>query len=298
MSDRFSPGHRGPGSHGDPDPGGLLPEAVAEAILDGQPLDGRVLREPLAAEVWPLMETMGALRAAPTAAEFRGQAAAMAAFREVSGIAGPEELAHTLQLEVPHLGAGRRAARARHRAPARRRPAGRPSAKRRLGLAAAGAAALVAILGIFSYSGYLPGPFQGDSRMATSSPGAQRSSPAPASRSATGPGGLAGSSATPAPAPTPTPAPTPAAGSQSQAARLCQAYFADPWRDLNDFMKLSKAAGGPMKVYNYCRPYLQDEPGHVPDNNDAPPPGFGHGNGGNGSSQDGSGSTTSPQQAR
>jgi hypothetical protein len=274
----------------------LLPEAVAEAILDGRPVDGRALRGPLVAEVRPLVETVGALRAAPTAAEFRGHAQAMAAFREVSGLAGTEGLAHTLELKVPHHRADRRAGRARHRASGRTHPAGRPSAKRRLGLAATGAAALVVVLGIFAYSGYLPGPFQRAARVATTAPGVNRSSSAAASRPATGPGGLAGSSATPAASSAPSPTTSPSASGQSQAAaKLCRAYFADPWRDMNDFMKLSKAAGGPMKVWSYCQPYLQGEPDHLPTGSGAAPAGSGPGDSGHGPA--GGGNTTPPQHA-
>jgi hypothetical protein len=312
MGDGFSPGHRGLGSLGDPDPDAALPEAVAEAILVGRPLDGRALRGPLGAEVRPLVETIGALRAAPTAAEFRGHAQAMAAFREVSGFAGSAGLAHTLQLEVPHRLAGRRTGRARHRAPGRTRPTGRPSAKHRLGLATAAAVALVVVLSIVAYSGYLPGPFQRAAHVAASTPGAKGSSSAPgSSRPATGPGGLAGSSATPAASPTPSTTPSPAttpsaSGQPENPAKLCQAYFADPWRDLSDFTKLSKAAGGPLKVWSYCQPYLQAGPGRTPASTDGPTstdtppdtgglPGSDHGAGSNG--QRGSGNATSRQQA-
>jgi hypothetical protein len=291
----------------------VLPEVVAEAILAGRPLDGRTLRGPLGAEFWPLVETIGALRAAPTAAELRGHAQAMAAFREVSGLAGSAEFPRALQSEMPHHLSDRRAGQARHRAPGRtRRPAGRPSAKRRLGLAAAAAAALVVVLSVVAYSGYLPGPFQRAARVAPSTPGAKGSSSVPgASRPAAGPGGLAGSSATPAASPspstTPPPATSPSASGQPESpAKLCQAYFADPWRDLSDFTKLSKAAGGPLRVWSYCQPYLQAEQGRVPASTDGPtptdtppdtgpPPGSDHGARNNG--QGGSGNATSRQQA-
>jgi hypothetical protein len=156
---------------------------------------------------------------------------------------------------------------------------------------------LIVVLGIFSYSGYLPGPFQRTSHVATGTPGAKTSSPAPASRPESGSGGLSGAG-TRAPSPTPSATPAPPASASANGkspAKLCEAYFADPWHDMSDFAKLSKAAGGPMKVWSYCQPYLQS---HEPTSTAVPPPGSGHADSGNGSGQSGDGSTTSPQQAR
>jgi hypothetical protein len=289
MGAGFPLGHRGLGPLGDPDPDSLLPEAIAEAILDDRPLDGRVLRGPLPAEIRPLVETVGALRAAPTAAELRGHAQAMAAFREVSGSSGSAGLARTLQLEVPHHRADRRARRARHRAPGRTRPVGHQTAKR-LALTVAGAAALFVILGLIAYSGYLPGPFQRAAHVATGGSAAKRSSSAAPSRLATGPGGLAGSSATPAASPTPSSTPTPttkpsAAG--RTAAKLCQAYFSDPLRDMIDFRKLSMAAGGPLNVLRYCQPYLSYGQIHWPPGT-SDPQGSGYGDGSDSNNGNGS----------
>ena len=82
--------------------------------------------------------------------------------------------------------------------------------------------------------------------------------------------------------------------SQSQiAAKLCRDYFSDPVRDMSDFQKLSKAAGGPMNVLKYCQPYLQGGPFHWPPGIGGPQ-GSDRGNGSNGNT----GNTTSPQHAR
>jgi hypothetical protein len=309
MGAGFPFGHRDLGPQGDPDLDAWLPEAVAEAILDGRPIDGRVLRGPLAGEIRPLVEAVGALRGESAAAELRGHARAMAAFREVSGPDETAGLAHTRRLEVQRPRADRRTSRARHRAPGKTRPAGRPPAKR-LALTTVGALALVVILGLVAYSGYLPRPFQRDARVATGGSAATRSPSVPPSHAVTGPGGLAGSGETPAASPTPSTAPTPtrtpsAAG--QAAAKLCQDYFTDPVRDMGDFQKLSKAAGGPMNVLKYCLQYLEDGQMRWPPGIGGPP-GSGRGNGGNsntgngttpatGSGPDGTG-TSPPQHAR
>jgi hypothetical protein len=272
MRDSFPPGFWAAGSPGDPEPDGLLPAGIAESLLDGRP--GVV-----PTDLRPLGEALAALRAAPSATEFRGEEAALAAFRSIHGFAtaGP---AHTVPLEIPPGMLDHRPLRARHAAPRRargraRRPPARPSAGRRLGLASAAAAALVVIMGIVAYSGHLPEPIQSAAHVVIGAPSAQRHANTRPATPATGAGNLSGSPSTPAAA-WPTASATTAAPSGSASAttagpmqgsrQLCQAYFKNPWRpgstswDMSDFTKLAKAAGGPRWVLKYCLPYLRGEP--------------------------------------
>ena len=266
MRDSFWPGNRGSGSPGDPYLDALLPEVASEALLDeylvGPHDRGLPPARPLPAELRPLGETLTALSGAPSLSEFRGEAAAMAAFR--AGFQGGE--AYTLPLEVPHDLAGRRPHQARHRAPGgarpgSRRPAGRPPARRRIGLTAVAAAALAAVIGTFAYSGHLPGPFQNAAHVAIGAPSAKTSPSARPGGSARGGAGVAGQQVTPAPTPAPTAAP-------DGPRQWCQRYFADPWRpgstswDKSDFEKLAKAAKGPQLVLRYCAKYLDQGDGH------------------------------------
>jgi hypothetical protein len=249
----------------------LLPEVASEALLDeylvGPRDQGLPPARPLPSELRPLGETLTALSGAPSLSEFRGEAAAMAAFR--AGFQGGE--AYTLPLEVPHDLAGRRPHQARHRAPAgtrpgSRRPAGRPPARRRIGLTAVAAAALAAVIGTFAYSGHLPGPFQNAAHVAIGAPSARTSPSAHPDGSAGGGTGLTGPSATQAPTPTPTPAPT-SGTAQEGPRQWCEAYFANPWKpgstswDKADFEKLAKVARGPQWVLWYCFK-LNQEDGH------------------------------------
>ena len=130
MRDSFPPGFWAAGSPGDPDPDGLLPAGIAESLLDGRP--GVV---PM--DLRPLGEALAALRAAPSATEFRGEEAALAAFRSIHGFAssgsayaqwtaGP---APTVPLEIPPGMLDHRLPRARHAAPRRPRGRARPPAR-------------------------------------------------------------------------------------------------------------------------------------------------------------------------
>jgi hypothetical protein len=252
------------GSPGDPELDALLP-GVAESMLDGEA--GAV-----PTELRPLGETLAALRAAPSAAEFRGEEAVLAAFRSMRDLAasqldsadwtaGP---AHTLPLEIPPGTADRRPRRARHAASGRtrpvRRPPARPSTGRRFGLATTAAAVLVVVMGIFAYSGHLPGPIQSAAHVVIGAPTAQhRATPRPSAHP-TGVGRLSGS-ATPAARGTATATPSGSAAAAGPG-QWCQAYFKNPWRpgstswDKSDFEKLGKAAGGPRWVLRYCVKYL------------------------------------------
>lgn len=268
MRDSLWPGNRGSGSPGDPYLDALLPEAASEALLDeylaGPRDQGLSPARPLPSELRPLGETLTALSGGPSLSEFRGEAAAMAAFR--AGFQGGE--AYTLPLEVPPDLAGRRPHQARHRAqgrarPGSRRPAGRPPARRRIGLTAVAAAALAMVIGTVAYSGHLPGPFQNAAHVAIGAPSAKTSPSARPSEPARGDGGVAGTSATPAPTPSPTSGTAPDGPRQ-----WCQRYFENPWKpgsaswDKRDFEKLAKAANGAQWVLLYCFRYLDRGDGH------------------------------------
>jgi hypothetical protein len=282
MSDSFPTGSWAAGSPGDPELDAVLPAGIAESMLDGQA--GTV-----PTELRPLGEALAALRAVPSATEFRGEAAALAAFRSMHGLmafgpartewtAGP---ASTVPLEIlPDTAADvadRRPRRSKHaaprrarlvrRAPAVRRPPARLSAGRRLGLATAAAAALVVIMGIVAYSGHLPEPIQGAAHVVIGapSPSTPHHATTRPTAPATGVGRLSGSSATPAARPTPTAALSGSAATTNPR-QWCQAYFKNPWRpgsrswDMADFAKLAKAAGGSRWVLRYCFPYLTGLP--------------------------------------
>ncbi|MCW2930634.1 MAG: DNA-directed polymerase specialized sigma subunit, sigma24 family [Actinomycetia bacterium] len=301
MRDSFPPGSWAAGSPGDPELDGLLPAGIAESLLDGR-------SAAVPTDLRPLGEALAALRAAPSATEFRGEEAALAAFRSIRGRAafGPARAqwtaspAPTVPLEIPPGMADRRPRRARHAAP-RRAGSARLSAGPRLGLVTAAAAALVLIVGIFAYSGHLPEPIQSAAHVVIGAPSVQRHATTRPTTPATGGGRLNGSSATPA-AGRPTATATTAAPSGSATTapagprQWCQAYFKSPWRpgstswDMSDFTKLAKAAGGPRWVLKYCLPYLTGLPwsgGHgfrFPTGFDAgswawPPSGEAHGHG-------------------
>jgi hypothetical protein len=290
----------------------------AEGSLGDRELEFLLARDTGAvpAELRPLGETLAALRAAPSATEFHGEEAAMAVFRSLHGTSLRNTAAygrradpsHTLQLEVPAgMAAGRRR-RARHAAPARprggaRRPPARPS-RGRFGLTSAAAAALIVVIGIFAYSGQLPGPFQSAAHI-IGAPARHHASGHP-SPSAAAP--RLNGHATPEPKATAGQASTGAAGPQE----WCQAYFKNPWRptsrsgswDAKDFQKLAKAApGGPRLVLKFCIKYLTG-PGWSPGHGYRLPPGWyggpwawipdGQGNGGRpGSNAQGGVSVTS-----
>jgi hypothetical protein len=117
---------------------------------------------------------------------------------------------------------------------------------RRSGLVTAAAAAALVVIGIFGYSGHLPGPMAGLARhVGASSSNHQTTGP-----SGSGGGEEHGTSATPVA--------TATGGTTARATALCQAYFKDPWRngsrswDRSDFQALSKAAGGAKWVLRYC----------------------------------------------
>jgi hypothetical protein len=277
MRDNFPPGSWAAGSPGDPELDGLLPAGIAESMLDG-----RAVAVPT--DLRPLGEALAALRAAPSATEFRGEEAALAAFRSIRGLAasGPARAqwtagpASTVPLEIPPGMGDPRSRQARHAAPRRSRSARRPSAGRPLGLATAAAAVLVLIMGVFAYSGNLPEPIQSAAHVVIGAPSAQQQATTRPTAPATGGGSVNGSSATPAATrPAATATTTAPSGSSTSAAptgprqgpkQWCQAYFKDPWRpgstswDMSDFTKLAKAARGPRWVLKYCLRYLTGQP--------------------------------------
>jgi hypothetical protein len=274
MDDSFEGGAWADGSPGDPELDALLRAGVAEFLLAG---DTRAVP----AELRPLGETLAALRAAPSVTEFHGEEAAMAFFRSLHGASrrgasrrGTAAYGHTLPLEVPAGMAAGRPRRARHAAPGRTRSTRRPSARKprgRLGLTSVAAAALVVIVGIFAYSGNLPGPFQNAVHI-IGAPVRHHETGHPSPSEAAG---RLNGGATLAPTPTASQAGTGAAGPQE----WCREYFTNPWRpgsknwDRQDFQKLAKAANGPRWVLKFCIKYLT-APGWSPGHGYRFPPGW------------------------
>ncbi len=266
MRDSIPFGSWASGPPGDPELDAMLPGAIAESMLSG----GQAGTMPT--ELRPLGETLAALRAAPSTAEFRGEQAVLAAFRSVSGAARVEwsgGVAHTLPLEIPLGARGRRPRRARHAARGRarlsHRSPTRSSAGRRLALGTAAAVALVVIMGVIAYSGHLPEPIQSAAHEVIGAPKAGHQATARRNTPVTGGGSLNGSSATPAAHAKPTAVPSGDASAPAPKAgpkQWCEAYFKNPWRpgstswDKSDFIKLSRAANGPWWVLRYCAPYL------------------------------------------
>jgi hypothetical protein len=305
MRNGFPPGPWGTGSPGDPDLDALLPEAAVESLLDGA---ARGVPEELA----PLTDTLAALRAAPLTVDLGAEERALAAFRALSaagvlggptagalpgraGPNGPDLLAHTIELEVPHGHAvGRRRGRARHRArpAAETRPPtrggahggrSRPSAGKRFALAIATTAAAFVILGAFAYAGRLPGPFQRVAHAAIGAPSVDRSATASSVPSSHGVN-LNGSGTRVTQSSTSAPSSATPGGPGAE----CLAYFQHPWVpgatswDLPDWEKLAAAVHPPgniKAVLRYCQ--KQGVEATPPRGGWSTPPGFNHGHDGN-----------------
>src|SRR5260370_233013 len=146
MGDGFQRRFWGSGSQGDPDPDFPLPEAVADALLDGQ-------LALVPAEYRPLADAVAALSGPPSAAELTGEARARAAYRAFGSGAldDPGVQSHTLPLELAPAGRPRRSQRARHRS-GPTRPPGRRVMRGRLGLVSGVAAAVIVIAGGLAYA--------------------------------------------------------------------------------------------------------------------------------------------------
>jgi hypothetical protein len=254
MGDGFQLGFLGSGAHGEAGPDAVLPDAVADALLDRQPA---LVPEEFAA----LADVLAALAAPASTAERSGEERVRAAFRAL-GTGTPQDPAaasRTAATGIPRAGRPRRRARAKHRAAASARPPGRRRLGNRVGLASGAAVAIIAIAGgiVFAAGAFSPrAKYQ-----VTAEPS---SSPGPRVSAAAGPAlhGVAASRE---------PAPTTASIVAGTAQAMCQAWLKDPWRpgsrnwDEADFDKLSALAGGPRNVLYYCwtqlpKDYWQSQP--------------------------------------
>jgi hypothetical protein len=227
-------------------------DRALDSLLSGDPDVPESLR--------PVADTLNALRAAPSARELRGEAAARAQFRALSQEArwGADD---PRTLEMPAVPSQRRRG-----APVRavRR---RQSRTRLAGLAAA-AAVLVAAVVAVTYTGYLPSRLQSIAHQTISAPpvrapsdpgtsGLQSASARPVAPSTTAPAASAPASQ----------APAPSAGAPGKSA-LCEQFWSDlkharpgrpgrpgrmPW-ETPRYGQLVAAAGGPRKVFAYCYP--------------------------------------------
>ena len=252
MPDSFPPPSWGPAP---------FDERDLDAVLSGEMADIPVVLR-------PVVDTLAALRAAPAPAELSGEATIMAEFRalaefrvlglgEAAPHAGP---AQTLQL--PALPSDRPRRRlARHRG---RRQAARPVSRRPgvlMGIAAA-AAIVVAVV----FTGTLPGPIQRLAHLAhlsTATSSAARptmgNSASPkvevtsAAREPTAPASVTHS----------------AAPGQSEASRLCHAYYGyfrhierrSSWSgvvSLWEQLRKLTGSGNAYRMYRYCAPYVGD----------------------------------------
>ena len=251
MGDGFQRGLWGSGPYGDPDPDAALPEAVADALLDGKlalvPADYR-----------PLTDAMAALCGPPSAAELSGEARARAAYRTLgSGMLDePGVRSHTLPLDLTPAARPHRAGRARHRSSGPTRPPGRRVMGGRLGLVSGVAAAVIAVTGGFAYA---TGAFHGHLASRNSAQPSSTVSPSVA----IGDGAGLKTASTPMPLHTTT-APATATGSPptDTPRALCEAWLKNPWQpnakdwDEEDFDKLSALAHCPQWVLWYCAKIL------------------------------------------
>ncbi|HEV3382194.1 MAG TPA: hypothetical protein VG142_14615 [Trebonia sp.] len=253
----------------------ILPTSWGSSPFDEQDLDALLAANTSPSEstsaVPPALrqvaDTLAALRAAPSPAELRGEAAIRAEFRAraefapamVTPFGGPGRGRHG----TPRRGRG---TRGRGRGTPGR--GGRvPAHARRGGLAAAVfAAASVVIAVAAAYSGNLPGPAQRLAHVALAAPSARQSgattgaSPSMDVRSAravVSPSRpAAANSASPGPAVSPSAVETPAANPAS----LCEALslsledpsFGRPWWETPAYKQVSVAAGGAARVPEYC----------------------------------------------
>jgi hypothetical protein len=272
-------------------PDSLSPPSWGPASFDEQDLQAVLARETADG---PVADLLAALRAGPVPAELYGEASAMAEFRAL-GLGQAGSPASTMPLEALPAGSrarpGRRAAR--HRVRAARRHSLRPAV-----LSAVAAAAV--IVGAVLVTGNIVGPFRAIAHMASPSAGAsfQKSSTGhPAAPRVEISSSALETTSPPSAAYSTPPAPTPG--------EICWAYYTglkqpgpSAWATQVPLLEqLTKLAGSPSKVYQYCLPYVKDRfrdaqaPEHPEQGN--------QGNGGTGQpatapaiSQNGSGSGT------
>jgi hypothetical protein len=230
-------------------------ERDLDAVLSGETAD-------IPEALRPVADTLAALRVAGGPAELSGEAAIMAEFRALAG-----SRARGLGEAARH--AGPAAARQLPALPGKRprgRAAGRHGRRsaapmyRRAGTLIAAAAAAAAIVAAVVFTGNLTGPMHR----------AAHSGHAPSASSS--PPGLQATGATVHPADSPHARRSPSASpssppsSSSDQGRLCHALYRDlahPGAASHEamaalFQELSNQAGGPGRVFGYCRPYAGD----------------------------------------
>ena len=257
MGDGFQLGFQGSGALGDAGPDAVLPDAVADALLDRQL---GLVPEEFAA----LADTLAALAGPASTAELSGEDRVLAAFRAI-GSGTPEDPAMASRTLIPSASRLRRRARAKHRAATSARPPGRRRLSGRAGLVSGVAVALVAIAGgiVFAAGAFSPRAKDQVTAEPTSSAGPRVSAAANPTLH-----GVASRE--------PTPTPTTASGAVDTPQAMCQAWLKNPWRpgskawDEADFGKLSTLAGSPTSVLYYCstqlpKDYWQSQPSaHYP----------------------------------
>ena len=254
-------------------PDDLLPPSWGSAPFDERDLDAVLAGETvdIPDALRPAADALATLRAAPAPSELRGEANAMAQFRElVQGRAARHtEPAPTLLLSAQADGQRRRAAR--HRG---RRRAAKPGRRRNGALLATGAAAAIVAAAVFT--GTLPDPISHLARAPTSSPSAAhdtRNSSSPNVETSTA-----------AKDPTGSPSATGSTASgQSKAVTTCRTYYGYythplPPSELRTEMSVQKQLSDLVgnnalrKMYDFCAQYLTTLPPWSPALNKAPPP--------------------------
>ncbi|HEY7261875.1 MAG TPA: hypothetical protein VH589_10370 [Trebonia sp.] len=267
-------------------PENLLPPNWGSAPFDERDLDAVLAGETadIPDALRPVADALASLRAAPSPSELRGEANAMAQFRELGQGQAARHTEPAPTLPLPAQATGRRRQTARHRGP---RLVSRPGRRRNGALLATGAAAAIVAAAVFT--GSLPSPISHLARTPSNSPSAAhgtRNSSSPNVETST-----ASKEATGSPSATRS-----ATSGQSKAETICRTYYGyymhpPPPSDLRTEMsvekQLSKLVGNdaPRKMYDYCAQFLTTLPPWTALNK---PPAPAHtGTGGSGSNSQG-----------
>jgi hypothetical protein len=235
----------------------LLPPSWGSAPFDERDLDAVLAGETadIPDALRPVADALATLHAAPAPSELRGEANAMAQFRELGQGQAARHAEPAPTLPLPRQADGQRRRTARHRGPRR---VSIPGRRRNGALLATGVAAAIVAAAVFT--GSLPDPIAHLARIPTNSPSAAhdtRNSSSPnvetstAARDATGSPSATG----------------PAASGQSKAA-VCRAYYGYNKHPVSSaaqvslWKQLRELAGTKdrHKMYQYCAPYLGNPP--------------------------------------
>lgn len=254
-------------------PDNLLPPGWGSAPFDERDLDAVLAGETadIPDALRPVADALATLHAPPAPSELRGEANAMAQFRELGQGRAPRhaEPAPTLLLAAQDDGQRRRAAR--HRGTRR---VSRPGRRRNGALLVSGVAAAIVAAAVFT--GTLPDPIAHLARAPTNSPSAAhdtRNSSSPNAETSTA-----------AKDPTGSPSATGSAASGQSRATVCRMYYgyyyqqsppSDSRTELSVQNQLRELAGTKdrHKVYQFCAPYLgRLFPHWTPALNQNPPP--------------------------